>query len=78
MKKVGNTSIKEYLAENVEIDYDTIMGYYQDLIKKEREAFDQEKQRRYKELNLWVRALKEEEKVAIEKYCKEKGEEEMS
>ena len=28
VKKVGNTSIKEYLAENAEIDYDTIMGYY--------------------------------------------------
>jgi len=54
------------------------MNFYTELIKKEREAFDQEKQRRYKELNLWVRALKEEEKLQIEKYCQEKGEEEMS
>lgn len=60
-----------------EYDYDTIMTFYQNLLKKEKEAFEVEKQKKAKEVEYWARAVREEEKVAIEKYASEHGEEEM-
>lgn len=60
-----------------EIDYDEVMGFYQGILKKEKEAFEGEKQKKIKDVEYWARAIREEEKVAIEKYAKEHGEEEM-
>jgi hypothetical protein len=60
-----------------EFDYDEVMGFYQNLLKKEKEAFEGEKQRKLKDVEFWARAVREEEKVVMEKYAKEHGEEEM-
>lgn len=60
-----------------EFDYDEVMNYYQMLLKKEKEAFEGEKQKKIKDVEYWARAVREEEKTAIEKYAKEHGEEEM-
>ena len=60
-----------------EYDYDLIMVFYQNLLKKEKEAFEVEKQKKIKDIDFWARAVREEEKVAIEKYAAEHGEEEM-
>ena len=60
-----------------EFDYDEVMNFYQMLLKKEKEAFEGEKQKKIKDVEYWARAVREEEKVAIEKYAKEHGDEEM-
>lgn len=60
-----------------EFDYDEVMTYYQNLLKKEKEAFEGEKQKKLKDVEYWARAVREEEKVAIEKYAQEHGEREM-
>lgn len=46
-----------------------IMNFYQDLLKKEKEAFENEKKSKLKEVEFWARAVREEEKVVTEKYC---------
>ena len=60
-----------------EFDYDMVMTYYQFLLKKEKEAFEGEKQKKLKDVEFWARAVREEERVATEKYAKEHGEAEM-
>lgn len=52
-----------------EYDYDMIMNYYQELLKKEKEVFENEKKSKLKEVEFWARAIREEEKVVTEKYC---------
>lgn len=59
------------------LDYDTIMNFYQNLLKKEKEQFEAEKKKKLRDVRYWARAVREEEKIAIEKYCEEHGEEEM-
>ncbi len=53
------------------------MNFYQNLFKKEKEQFEAEKKKKVNEVECWARAVREEEKVNIEKYCEEHGEEEM-
>lgn len=76
VKKIGSIKISD-MERKGEFDYDEIMNYYQMLLKKEKEAFEGEKQKKVKEIEYWARAVREEEKTAIEKYAKEHGEEEM-
>lgn len=59
------------------LDYDTIMNFYQTMLRKEKEAFETQKKQKLKDVEYWARAIREEEKLAIEKYCQEHGEEEM-
>lgn len=77
VKKVGAVKVSEYVSGAVEIDYDSIMEHYLEIIKKEKEAFEAEKTLRHKSVMLWSRAIKTEEKKAIEKFAAEHGEEEM-
>jgi len=60
-----------------EFDYDMVMTYYQFLLKKEKEAFEGEKEKKQKDVEIGARAVREEERVANEKYAKEHGEAEM-
>lgn len=53
------------------------MNFYQNLLRKEKEAFEVQKKNKIKEVEYLARAQREEEKIAIEKYCAEHGEEEM-
>ena len=46
-------------------------------MKKEKEAFEGEKQKKIKDVDYWARAVREEEKIATEKYAQEHGDEEM-
>ena len=65
------------MERKADYDYDLIMTFYQNLLKKEKEAFDTEKTKKLKEVEYYERAVREEEKVAIEKYAQEHGNEEM-
>jgi len=47
------------------------------LLRKEKEQNEVVKHQKLKEVKYWAKSVKEEEKVAIEKYCVEHGEEEM-
>ncbi len=76
VKKIGNVKISD-MERKGEFDYDEVMNFYQMLLKKEKEAFEGEKQKKIKDVEYWARAVREEEKVAIEKYAKEHGDEEM-
>lgn len=55
--------------EGENMDYDSVMNFYQNLLKKEKEQFENEKQKKVKEIEYWARAVREEEKTTIEKYC---------
>lgn len=76
VKKIGNIKITD-MERKGEYDYDEVMAYYQALLKKEKEAFEGEKLKKLKDIEYWARAIREEEKIAIEKYAREHGEEEM-
>jgi len=76
VKKIGNVKISD-MERKGEFDYDEVMNFYQMLLKKEKEAFEGEKQKKIKDVEYWARAVREEEKIAIEKYAKEHGDEEM-
>ena len=42
IKKIGQAKISD-MEKRGEIDYDEVMGFYQSLLKKEKEAFEGEK-----------------------------------
>lgn len=83
IKKIGGVKLEkaaQLAASNdqeSELDYDTIMNFYQNLLRKEKEAFDIQKKNKLKDVEYLARAQREEEKLAIERYCAEHGEEEM-
>lgn len=60
-----------------EFDYDLILQFYQNLLKKEKEAFEAVKKNKLREVEQYAKAYREEEKIATEKYASEHGEEEM-
>eukprot|EP00347_Sterkiella_histriomuscorum_P021885 403332425 len=76
IKKINGIKIDKQ-GQDQELDYDTIMNFYQNLLRKEKEQFEVVKKQKLKDTDHWARALREEEKVVIEKYCAEHGEEEM-
>jgi len=46
-------------------------------LRKEAEQSEEQKKKKGRDVDLWARALREEEKVAIIKHCEEHGEDEM-
>lgn len=59
------------------LDYDRIMTFYQNLLQKEKKQFEEDKVKKIREVDYWARAIKEEERLAIIKYCEQYGESEM-
>ena len=56
-----------------ELDYESIMAFYSNILKKDRERFELNKTKKVNDVEIWTRAVKEEEKLAMEKYCAEHG-----
>lgn len=82
VKKIGKEKISELerkieTDQNFVLDYDEIMQVHQNLLRKEKDQFDMDKKKKFTEVNYWLRAQREEEKIVIEKYCEENGEAEM-
>jgi hypothetical protein len=50
-----------------------VIEYYQAVLKKEREQIEEDKKKKLREVELWTRAVREEEKTAVEKYAAEHG-----
>ena len=76
-KKVGKDKIKDLEADQDKVDYDVLIELYQNVLKKEREQIEEDKKKKLREVELWTRALREEEKVAMEKYALENGDKEI-
>ena len=76
-KKVGKDKIKDLEKNHDKIDYDSVIEFYQQVLKKEREQIEEDKKKKLREVELWTRALREEEKKAIHKYSEKHGEKEM-
>ena len=64
------------MSEN-ELDYEHIMSFYGNVLRKDREAFELHKTQKVNDVEIWTRAVKEEEKLAMEKYCSEHGKQEV-
>lgn len=82
LKKVGttkqNTQSIKYLEENPQkIDFDVVIEVYQSLRRKEAELAEENKKKKMRDVELWSRAMREEEKLAVEKYAEETGEKQM-
>jgi hypothetical protein len=76
-KKIGKDKIKDLEANQDKVDYDNVIEFYQNVLKKEREAIEEDKKKKLREVELWNRAQREEERIAIEKYAKQHGEKEI-
>ena len=76
-KKIGKEKIKDMENDPDRVDYDVVIQFYQDVLRKEREQIEEEKKKKLREVELWTRALREEEKLAIEKYALENGDSEI-
>ena len=56
-----------------ELDYESIMAFYSNILKKDRERFEMNKTKKVNDVEIWTRAVKEDEKLEMEKYCAEHG-----
>jgi hypothetical protein len=76
VKKIGKVKIADMELKG-EYDYDEIMTFYEQLLRKEKEGIVESKKKKLEDANVWSRAIREEEKVAIIKYAQEHDDEEM-
>ena len=60
-----------------ELDYESIMAFYSNILKKDRERFEMNKTKKVNDVEIWTRAVKEEEKLTMEKFCAEHGQSEV-
>lgn len=60
-----------------ELDYEQVMAFYSNILKRDREAFELNKTKKVNDVEIWTRAIKEEEKKAMEQYCQEHGQEDI-
>ncbi len=77
IKQIGKDRIQNLEHGDQELDYETVMAFYSNLLKRDREAFELNKTKKINDVEIWCRAVKEEEKLAMEKYCAESGKEEF-
>jgi hypothetical protein len=77
IKQVGKERIVELERREEDLDYDTIMNFYQKVLRKEREAVEVQKNKKVNDVEIWNRALKEEESTAMMEYCEKHGQVEM-
>ena len=74
---MGKDKVKDLLANPDRIDYGVVMDFYQNVLRKEREQIEEDKKKKLREVELWTRAVREEEKIAIHQYAGEHGDKEM-
>lgn len=72
IKKIGKDNIV-YLEQEDEVEYDTIMSFYQSVLQKEREAFEKSKKQKKNDVEIWAHAKKTEERKTLTEYCKKFG-----
>ena len=72
-KKIGKYKIVEMLNNQNLIKYDTVMDFYQNWMKKEKEKIEENKKKKLKEVELQTRSQREEEKILINKNADDKA-----
>jgi len=77
IKKVGKDKITELEKREEDLDYDLVMNFYQNVLRREKEAIEIFKNKKVNDVEIWARALKEEESIAMKDYCRKNGKEEM-
>ena len=65
-KKINKDKIKDLKNYPERINYENVIEFYQQVIRKEREQIEEDKKKKMRDVELWNRALREEEKIAIE------------
>jgi predicted nuclease of predicted toxin-antitoxin system len=45
------------------------MNFYQNVLRKEKEAIEIQKNKKVNDVEIWARALKEEESISMKDYC---------
>jgi len=65
IKKVGNDRIEVLQKREEDLDYDQIMTFYQNVLRRERESFEVLKNKKVNDVEIWSRAIKEEECIAM-------------
>jgi len=76
VKKIGKDKIIE-LEKRDEVEYDTIMSFYQIVLQKEREAFEEQKKKKRNDVEIWAHAKKMEEQKITEAYCAKNGQKDV-
>ena len=76
-KKVKKERIKDLLEKTERIIYDDVIEFYQGILKREREQIEEDKKKKMREVELWQRALREEEKMHTVSYAQKHGDEKM-
>lgn len=64
-KKIGKDKIKDLEADQERVEFDAVIEFYQNVLRKEREQFEEDKKKKLREVELWSRAMREEEKISI-------------
>lgn len=75
--KVGNDKIDTLQKREDDLDYDSIMTFYQNIRRLELERLEVAKNKKVNDVEIWSRALKEEECLAMKEYCEKNGNAEM-
>lgn len=73
VKQIGKDRIQALEMSDQELDYESIMAFYSNILKKDRERFEMNKTKKVNDVEIWTRAVKEDEKLEMEKYCAEHG-----
>ena len=73
VKQIGKDRIQALEMSDQELDYESIMAFYSNILKKDRERFELNKTKKVNDVEIWTRAVKEEEKLEMERYCAEHG-----
>ena len=69
-KKIGKRTIKELQkSDDLKDHYDEVIEFYQSVLTKERERIEEDKKKKLREVELWTRAIREEEKIVVEQYA---------
>lgn len=76
IKRVAKEKVEDLLKQE-ELDYDVIMNEYQIVLRKEREYYDVLKVKKLTDVEIWTRATKEEESIAMREYAEKHGKDEM-
>ena len=78
IQKVGRDKISKLEEEEGPLDYESIYQEFQNIQRKEKEAFEIKKKQKMNDTEIWTKAKKEEEKIFMTAYCEKHGKEEVT
>jgi len=73
VKKIGKQKVVDMMQQVGELDYYEIINTYSVILKREKEAFEIKKNQKRNDVEIWNKAMREEERKAMEIYCEKHG-----